>query len=481
MNCSRRMPWRNHDVFVLFVFSFLVFSCSGKKPDRIIVEKKPPEKLFRLKQTHISIRTADFLESSMIDDDGYQRIDFTRFDPENQGEVIHRHSAVVMENPYIRLTILPERGKPYSLIYKVTGHEEFFLPTVAHLHRSPNRLGWWYMLGGIEYTLPDEEHGDTWATTWEWRIVEDSPRKKTVRMRVHERIHGLIETVDISIYPDKAYYEADIHIENPTSRDVQFQHWINPMWAPGGDGELTPNTEFIIPTNEVYATERPMNDWMLEYHPDRKRLQSYTDNPMRFLNGWKRSGDLLAWKLEEGFYSAFCHEHNEGIVRVFPKEVNPGCNIWTWGAEPSSKQRLLFSVHPDRGGYVEMWGGITHGFDNFYTLDPEESVHWKEWMYPYTSTNGLHHATEKYAVTFFREDDGDYILRLCPSGEIQDVRCRILSSSSGRSFREIEYRSIYPAQDIPSFQVKGGGEMLVCEITAGNDTIEIPARQIPIP
>jgi hypothetical protein len=113
--------------------------------------------------------------------------------------------------------LIPGKGKPYSFIYKVTGHEEFFIPSLAQAHvGSPNKLGWWFAFGGVEYTLPDQEHGETWAAKWSWEIIEDSSLKKTVRMKVKELRYGLEESIDISIYPDKSYYEAAINIKNST-------------------------------------------------------------------------------------------------------------------------------------------------------------------------------------------------------------------------------------------------------------------------
>ena len=173
-----------------------------------------------------------------------RRVDFKKFDRTNQGRVYEPYRSIVLENRYIRLTILPERGNVCSLIYKVTGHEQFFIPTTAHALGSPNKLGWWFVLGGVEYTLPDEEHGSTWAAEWDWSITENSETKKTVQMSVRETESGLEERLSISVYADKTYYEAELEIRNPTAWATRFQHWINPMWAPGGQGQLTPATEF---------------------------------------------------------------------------------------------------------------------------------------------------------------------------------------------------------------------------------------------
>lgn len=424
---------------------------------------------------------ADFQKVLARNELDYSRVDFKKLDRENTEKVMKTFDAIILENKYIKLTLIPVKGKPYSFIYKATGHEEFFIPSVAQAFGSPNKLGWWFALGGVEYTLPDNEHGETWAAKWNWEIVEDSPLKKTVRMKVKELRYGLEETIDISIYPDKSYFEAIVTIINPTDKPIRFQHWINPMWVPGGQGEITEHTEFIIPTGHVYVTDRKFNDWMLDYHPQRNRKQSYNNSPLRFLSGWKNTGDLLACKLEHGFYSAFSHDENEGIIRVLPKDKNPGCNIWVWGVNPDPKTRQRFSGNEKCRGYVEMWGGITHGFDEYYHLNPDEKISWTEWMYPYHQTKGLHYANKDFSVTFTHLPDGEYIFRLCPVGDISDIECKIVSVKNKETRLHVVFDDIYPMKKLPQFILSTSEENLEVVILQNNkEVIRLSAKSPPV-
>ena len=54
-------------------------------------------------------------------------------------------------------------GRVYSLVSKVTGHETLWRNDVARPGGANNKLGWWLWIGGIEYTLPGEEHGYTYV------------------------------------------------------------------------------------------------------------------------------------------------------------------------------------------------------------------------------------------------------------------------------------------------------------------------------
>jgi len=473
------MIWNKYSVLLPLALMFLILACNRSGSEVIRIDNPPENGVFSLQNTILKISQINFDSASYIDDIGYQRIDFEKLKTLKQKTAIKEYKAIEIENKFIKLTLIPDRGKPYSFIYKVTGNEEFFIPEIAQIQGSPNKTGWWFLMGGAEYNMPDEEHGETWAVPWSWEVIENSPRKKSVMMSVNELRYGLKESVTISVYPDKAFYEAHISITNPTDSTIKFQHWINPMWVPGGDRNgLTPNTEFIIPTKDVYVTERTFNNWMLSYSPDSNRLQPWEENPMRFFRNWKNSGDLLAWKVEKGFYSAFSHEKSEGIVRVFPVDINPGCNIWTFGFEPEIRRRVNFSGSETHNGYVEMWGGITQGFNNYYSLGPGETLSWTEWMYPYLNTGGLHYADQDFAATFFDKENNNYEVSLCPSGDVKGLELKVISSGTHKSYLFIVLRSAFPKKSIKGFSFISDKEDLELIISRrGEEIIRLKPRK----
>ena len=148
------------------------------------------------------------------DGDPYPHLDLQEVD--RQRVIRKDHVAVVMENRYIKLTLLPEMGRVYSLIYKPTGNETLWQNDVATVGGASNDTGWWLWIGGIEYTLPGDEHGTTWAMPWAWEIVEDSFYRKAIRMQVRAPYTGLEESLAIAIVPGKAYFTARVPIRNPT-------------------------------------------------------------------------------------------------------------------------------------------------------------------------------------------------------------------------------------------------------------------------
>ena len=227
------------------------------------------------------------------------------------------HQAVVLESEFVTITVLPQMGRVYSMIYRPTGHETLWQNDIVRPGGANNETGWWLWIGGIEYTLPKDEHGTSWALKWDYEILTDTETCKTLRMQVKEPTSGLYHRVDLSLGADSSAMKSDIRIWNPTRGTVNFAHWTNPMWVPGGHNQLTDHTEFIIPTKQILIEER----WQKNLGPS---PQSWIENPLRYIRNWPEMGDLMADGLDAGFYGVYSHDEEEGVVRVFDPLLNPG-------------------------------------------------------------------------------------------------------------------------------------------------------------
>ncbi len=360
-----------------------------------------------LAETTLTIPQVDYESAIYYNrDDPYPHIDFSRV---NESSIVDKeHVALVLENEYIRVTLLPEMGRVHSLYYKPTGHDELWRNDTVTVGGAVNDPGWWIWIGGVEYTLPGDEHGTTWSTPWDWQVVTDSPDRKTVRLEVQELGTALRETIHITLYPGKSYYEAKIRISNPTDQTVHYAHWVNPQWTPGGQNELTDSTEFIIPTDRILISPK----WQANMGPS---PQPWKGNRLRFIKGWDKMGDLMADGLQHGFYGAHSHDANEGVVRVFEEDKTPGVDVWTYGYHPT---RIPMGSGSPSKGYVEMWGGTSKLFpDEQRPIAPGESFEWTEWMFPYHGTGGLTFADTTLAVNFkLNTDTRKAIVALCPTG-----------------------------------------------------------------
>jgi hypothetical protein len=135
------------------------------------------------------------------------------------------HTSIILESEFLRVVILPEMGRVYSMLYKPTNHETLWRNDIAWPGGANNRLGWWLWIGGIEYTLPGEEHGYTWALPWKFSVNNSSASSKSVSCTVVEPTTGLHEQLEFTLSAGSAALQTDVSIYNPGAPLTHSPHY----------------------------------------------------------------------------------------------------------------------------------------------------------------------------------------------------------------------------------------------------------------
>ncbi len=97
------------------------------------------------------------------------RFDYDRFRTEAPAAEPRTYRAVVMENDYLRIVILPELGgRIWRVIHKPSGNDLFYHNAVVMPSPwGPTDMRGWFALGGLEWDLPVAEHGYDWGVPWQ--------------------------------------------------------------------------------------------------------------------------------------------------------------------------------------------------------------------------------------------------------------------------------------------------------------------------
>src|SRR5271166_684661 len=92
----------------------------------------------------------------------------------------------VLENRYLKVTLLPEfGGRIVSIVYKPTGHEQLYRTEVGvpyGIKGGTFYYDWMMVYGGVFPTFPDAEHGKTWLKPWNFRVMTQNADEVTVSM-----------------------------------------------------------------------------------------------------------------------------------------------------------------------------------------------------------------------------------------------------------------------------------------------------------
>jgi hypothetical protein len=314
-------------------------------------------------------------------------------------------NAVILENQYLQLTILPELGgRIYECIFKPTGKNIFYRNEVLKPTLwgplippfTPENRNWWLAAGGMEWAFPVHEHGYEWGLPWTYSI-QDSAAETTVTVSDSSETRPRM-SVEISLAPRKAYFTIRPRIENPTSSQITYQYWTNAMLTLGSPS-MPANTEFIYPAEEIIIHSTGP-DSGLPGERNRISWPLYEGQDMSWYYSWVDWLGFFIPQPAHDFVGAYNHDTELGVARIFPRQEVPGVKLFAWGQESP-----YASEYTDDGSqYFEIWGGPNRTFwpeDNNH-LEPGQSKGWSECWYPFSSIGGLDFANCEAALSLDR-------------------------------------------------------------------------------
>jgi uncharacterized protein YraI len=334
----------------------------------------------------------------------YKRFDRERFQNERPAPSPRTYKLIVLENAYLKVTILPQLGgRVWQAIHKGTSANMFYQNGVVK--PSPwgpgEQLGW-TALGGLEWNLPVVEHGYDWGVEWGYIPLQHSDDLASVTLFTPRDGRYLNGSVTISLRSGASGFEVEPTVTNLSDRTLSFAFWQTAILAPGPGNKPSGQTQFILPGNQmtVHSTEdarlpgpnQPFG-WPIHNGIDYSRLGNWT-NYLGFFERPSASGPFV------GIYD---HAVGYGAVRVFPAGVARGSKVFGLGWHSALGSD---NFTDDGSAYVELHGGLMPTFDDTYTLPPGGAVGWREVWYPIHAIGGLTYADEGAAIHVRPETDG---------------------------------------------------------------------------
>jgi hypothetical protein len=289
--------------------------------------------------------------------------------------------AYVLENRYLKVTLLPEfGGRILSIIYKPTGHEELYRTEVGvpyGIEAGNFYYDWLMVYRGIFPTFPDPEHGKTWLKPWDFKVVKESADEITVSMSLKDNFSysaaprkfrrgftGIEATYYVTLKADRAALDARVVLKNPQPKTLQYEYWTCTTLAPGSDPkhpETTGGAEIIAPI-EAYSTPA----WSANLSKGDKSAGQgkYRFEKLRYFKNWPTMGIVYAAPDMQGgnFWGVINHDDNEGIMRIGDNTITRGLKMWTWGFPSVTSETDARKDPAEQQPYIELWAGVSDQF-----------------------------------------------------------------------------------------------------------------------
>lgn len=357
------------------------------------------------------------------------------------------YNAVVLENDYLRVVVLPELGGRIQRAYDKTNGYDFVYYNHVIKPALVGLTGPW-ISGGIEFNWPQHHRPSTFLPV-DHEIRKNGDGSVTLLTGDVDRIYGTREITSITLYPDKAYIEIKGQLYNGTPLPQTFLWWANPAVA------VNDYTQSIFPpdVHNVYdhgkrAVSRfpiATGEYYKHDYSEGVDISRYKNIPV--------PTSYMAERSDYDFVGGYDYQKKAGLLHVADHHVSTGKKQWTWGCGDFGKAWDRNLTDSD-GPYIELMTGVyCDNQPDFSWLKPFEEKTFTQYFMPYKEVGQVKNATKDAVLGVTRN-----VIRDVTQGVLRDESLEPGEGKEGKGVHVIAYTTA----DYPDAEIR---------ITAGAKTI----------
>ncbi len=341
---------------------------------------------------------------------------------------------IKMENDHIILYILPDMGgKLWGAIDKKTGKEFIYKNDVIKFRDVAQRGPW--TSGGIEFNSGVIGHHAGNATPVDYTYFTDDDGTAHCVIGGTDLPSHTTWRVDISLPPDKAWFETKTSWFNSSPFHQAYYYWSNAAVKSADD------LHFYFPGTHWLGHDGLAHPWPVnEEGIDRSWYKNNRDN---------EASSYHVLGSTDNYYVSFFHDERFGSAHWSPVWGTPGKKIWLW---PQSRSGAIWEdlLTDNHGQYVEVQAGRMFNQNSFSSahtpfkqtaFQPFNAESWMERWFPVSDMSGITRAMDIGAVLAEVGNEG-LSLEFCPNEKIDG---RLAISVKGKTISE-EHLQLAPSQ-----------------------------------
>ena len=314
------------------------------------------------------------------------------------------YEAVILENEYIEVTVLPcfggriqwakDKTNGYDFVYR----NEVIKPALVGL------LGPW-ISGGIEFNWP-QHHRPTTYMPVSYEIKHNDDGSVSLVIGDTDEMYGTVVETTFTVYPGRAYIEIGAKLFNRTSLPQTFLWWANPAVSVNDDTQsvFPPDVNAVFDHGKRDVSKFPIATGVYYKHDYGAGvdISRYRNIPV--------PTSYMAYKSTYDFVGGYDYGKKAGILHFADHHISPGKKQWTWGCGDFGKAWDR-NLTDENGPYIELMTGVfTDNQPDFTWLMPFEEKSFKQYFMPYKGAGYVKNANLDAALNFERSDDGIHII-----------------------------------------------------------------------
>jgi len=228
------------------------------------------------------------------------------------------YKAVLLENEYLRLMMLPQLGgRIHEGLDKTNGYHFIYRQHVI----KPALIGLFggWVSGGIEFNWPQHHRPSTYMPV-KHIIEEGADGSVTVWMSEHDPLQRMKGMVGICLYPGKAFFEMKVQLYNRTPEAQTFLWWINVAV------HVHDQYQVFFPEDVTVVTDHSKRS--MSHFPIAEGTYYGIDYSDGVDLSWYKNipvpTSYFVWDTAYDYFGGYDHRQDAGIVYVANRHIAPG-------------------------------------------------------------------------------------------------------------------------------------------------------------
>ncbi|HEX8711731.1 MAG TPA: DUF5107 domain-containing protein [Terracidiphilus sp.] len=355
------------------------------------------------------------------------------------------YRAIVLENDYIQLMILPEIGGRIHIGFDKTNGYDFFYRQHVIKPALVGLLGPW-ISGGVEFNWPQHHRPSTYMPVHA-HIERENDGSCTVWLSEHDPMLRMKGIAGIRLAPGKALIELRVRLFNRTPLPQTFLWWSNVAVR------VHEQYQAFFPPDVTFVADHAKRA-IISFPIARGRYYGVDYSPGTDISWYKNIPVPTSYMVTESkydFFGGYDHAREAGLIHTSNHHIAPGKKLWTWG-------NAEFGYAWDRnltdedGPYAElMAGAYTDNQPDFSWLQAYETKSFSQFWYPIQKIGPAKNANTEAAVSLECEE-GRVRIGVCVTSR---RRIRVLLFRNGGAILDRDCELAPGAPMIESVEARG--------------------------
>jgi tetratricopeptide (TPR) repeat protein len=310
------------------------------------------------------------------------------------------YKAVVLENEYVRTSILPEiGGRIFTALDKTDGYDFIYRQTVVK-PALIGMLGAW-ISGGIEWNVFHHHRASSFSPV-DYALQENPDGSVTAWIGEIEIRHRMKWRLGISLFPGRSYIEARLVPYNRSPFLHSMLYFANAGVHANDDYQVVfpPSTEWVTQHAKAEYAAWPIAHENYNHVDFTAQGREFGTDGVD-ISRWKNNIQWIsffAYNYEDDWVAGYDHGKKAGTLVLGNHHVAPGKKFWTWGSGDHGQvwDRLL--TDSDGPELELMAGGYSDNEPDYSWLQPHRTKEVSHYFYPLREIGSLKDATLDAAV-----------------------------------------------------------------------------------